>query len=66
MIDYNRAGAPLVDGPLVPHDILRISGVEALQVHVITARGVVQPTDVEATVASRHDLGLYLVAAAVG
>ena len=29
--DYVRAGEALVDGPLVPHDILRISGEEAVQ-----------------------------------
>ncbi len=29
--DYVREGDPLVDGPLVPHDILRISGIEAVQ-----------------------------------
>jgi DNA-directed RNA polymerase subunit beta' len=29
--DYVRAGESLVDGPLVPHDILRISGEEAVQ-----------------------------------
>jgi DNA-directed RNA polymerase subunit beta' len=29
------AGDPLVDGPLVPHDILRISGVEALQDYLL-------------------------------
>jgi DNA-directed RNA polymerase subunit beta' len=28
--DYIQAGAPLCDGPLVPHDILRIKGEEAL------------------------------------
>jgi len=29
--DYVKAGQSLVDGPLVPHDILRVSGEEALQ-----------------------------------
>ena len=29
--DFVRAGEALVDGPLVPHDILRVSGEEALQ-----------------------------------
>ncbi len=29
--DYVRAGEALVDGPMVPHDILRISGEEAVQ-----------------------------------
>jgi DNA-directed RNA polymerase subunit beta' len=33
--DYVRAGEALVDGPLVPHDILRISGEEAVQ-HYLT------------------------------
>jgi len=33
--DRVRAGDPLVDGPLVPHDILRISGVEALQSYLL-------------------------------
>ncbi len=31
-----KAGDPLVDGPLVPHDILRICGEEALQQYLIT------------------------------
>src|SRR5207237_610585 len=29
--DYVKEGDPLVEGPLVPHDILRISGTEAVQ-----------------------------------
>ena len=29
--DLVRAGEALVDGPLVPHDILRVSGEEAVQ-----------------------------------
>jgi DNA-directed RNA polymerase subunit beta' len=33
--DRVRAGDPLVDGPLVPHDILRISGEEALQQYLL-------------------------------
>ena len=33
--DHVRAGEPLVDGPLVPHDILRISGEEALQDYLL-------------------------------
>ena len=33
--DFVRAGEALVDGPLVPHDILRISGEEAVQ-HYLT------------------------------
>jgi len=32
---FCRAGEALVDGPLVPHDILRISGEEALQHYLI-------------------------------
>ena len=32
---YVRAGEALVDGPLVPHDILRISGEEALQQYLV-------------------------------
>jgi DNA-directed RNA polymerase subunit beta' len=33
--DYVREGDPLVDGPLVPHDILRISGIEAVQNYLV-------------------------------
>jgi DNA-directed RNA polymerase subunit beta' len=33
--DYVRAGQALVDGPLVPHDILRISGEEAVQQYLV-------------------------------
>jgi DNA-directed RNA polymerase subunit beta' len=33
--DRVRAGDALVDGPLVPHDMLRISGVEALQTYLL-------------------------------
>jgi DNA-directed RNA polymerase subunit beta' len=33
--DYVREGDPLVDGPLVPHDILRISGAEAVQNYLV-------------------------------
>ena len=33
--DFVRAGEALVDGPLVPHDILRISGEEAVQQYLI-------------------------------
>ncbi len=33
--DYVRAGEALVDGPLVPHDILRISGEEAVQHYLV-------------------------------
>ena len=33
--DYVRAGDPLVDGPLVPHDILHISGIEAVQNYLV-------------------------------
>ena len=33
--DQVKAGAALVDGPLVPHDILRISGEEAVQQYLV-------------------------------
>src|SRR6185436_11414373 len=33
--DYVKAGDPLVVGPLVPHDILRISGIEAVQSYLV-------------------------------
>jgi DNA-directed RNA polymerase subunit beta' len=33
--DYVKHGDPLVDGPLVPHDILRISGLEAVQNYLV-------------------------------
>jgi len=33
--DYVDAGEPLTDGPLVPHDILRIRGEEALQNYLL-------------------------------
>jgi DNA-directed RNA polymerase subunit beta' len=33
--DYVREGDPLVDGPLVPHDILRISGADAVQSYLV-------------------------------
>ncbi|HWY85579.1 MAG TPA: DNA-directed RNA polymerase subunit beta' [Gemmataceae bacterium] len=33
--DYVKEGDPLVDGPLVPHDILRISGIEAVQGYLV-------------------------------
>ncbi|HPP51667.1 MAG TPA: DNA-directed RNA polymerase subunit beta' [Thermoguttaceae bacterium] len=33
--DYVKAGEALVDGPLVPHDILRISGEEAVQQYLL-------------------------------
>jgi len=33
--DYVQAGEALVEGPLVPHDILRISGEEALQDYLV-------------------------------
>jgi DNA-directed RNA polymerase subunit beta' len=33
--DRVRAGEPLVEGPLVPHDILRISGEDALQSYLL-------------------------------
>ena len=34
--DYVDAGDPLIDGPLVPHDILRIKGEEALEGYLLT------------------------------
>jgi DNA-directed RNA polymerase subunit beta' len=33
--DYVDAGDPLVDGPLIPHDILRIRGEESLQQYLL-------------------------------
>ena len=33
--DFVRAGQSLVDGPLVPHDILRVSGEEAVQQYLV-------------------------------
>jgi len=33
--DRVRAGQPLVEGPLIPHDILRISGEESLQQYLL-------------------------------
>src|SRR5204863_7083618 len=33
--DYVKEGDPLVDGPLVPHDILRIKGVDAVQDYLV-------------------------------
>ena len=33
--DIVKAGDPLVDGPLVPHDILRVSGEEAVQQYLV-------------------------------
>jgi DNA-directed RNA polymerase subunit beta' len=33
--DFVDAGDPLIEGPLVPHDILRIKGEEALQVYLL-------------------------------
>src|SRR5207244_7932295 len=33
--DYVKEGDPLVAGPLVPHDILRISGIEAVQRYLV-------------------------------
>jgi DNA-directed RNA polymerase subunit beta' len=33
--DYVEAGDPLIEGPLVPHDILRIKGEEALQSYLL-------------------------------
>jgi DNA-directed RNA polymerase subunit beta' len=34
--DFADAGQPLVEGPLVPHDILRIKGEEALQQYLLS------------------------------
>jgi DNA-directed RNA polymerase subunit beta' len=33
--EYVKAGEPLVFGPLVPHDILRVSGIEAVQDYLV-------------------------------
>jgi DNA-directed RNA polymerase subunit beta' len=33
--EYVKAGDPLVYGPLVPHDILRVSGIEAVQDYLV-------------------------------
>ena len=33
--DHVEAGDPLIEGPLIPHDILRIKGVEALQEYLL-------------------------------
>ncbi|MFA7237808.1 MAG: DNA-directed RNA polymerase subunit beta' [Phycisphaeraceae bacterium] len=33
--DFVTAGDPLIDGPLIPHDILRIKGEEALHVYLL-------------------------------
>jgi len=33
--DHVEAGDPLIDGPLIPHDILRIKGEEALQSYLL-------------------------------
>jgi DNA-directed RNA polymerase subunit beta' len=33
--DFVKAGQALVDGPLVPHDILRVSGEEAVQQYLV-------------------------------
>jgi DNA-directed RNA polymerase subunit beta' len=33
--DYVRAGQALIEGPLVPHDILRVSGEEAVQQYLL-------------------------------
>jgi DNA-directed RNA polymerase subunit beta' len=33
--DYVRAGQALIEGPMVPHDILRISGEEAVQQYLV-------------------------------
>jgi DNA-directed RNA polymerase subunit beta' len=33
--DYVQAGDPLIDGPMIPHDILRIKGEEALYTYLL-------------------------------
>jgi len=33
--DFVRRGDPLVDGPRVPHDILKVLGVEALSDYLV-------------------------------
>jgi DNA-directed RNA polymerase subunit beta' len=33
--DITKAGTPLIEGPLIPHDILRINGEEALQQYLL-------------------------------
>jgi len=33
--DFVEAGDPLIEGPLIPHDILRIKGEEALQIYLL-------------------------------
>jgi DNA-directed RNA polymerase subunit beta' len=33
--DRTKAGTPLIEGPLIPHDILRINGEEALQQYLL-------------------------------
>ncbi|MHC4942977.1 MAG: DNA-directed RNA polymerase subunit beta' [Planctomycetota bacterium] len=33
--DHVKAGTPLIEGPLIPHDILRINGEEALQQYLL-------------------------------
>jgi len=51
--DRVRAGDSLVDGPLVPHDILRISGIEALQDYLLReAQNVYRSQNV--TIDDRH------------
>ena len=46
--DLVRAGQSLVDGPLVPHDILRVSGEEAVQQYLLREiQGVYQSQRVE-------------------
>jgi len=51
--DRVRAGQPLVDGPLVPQDILKISGEEALQQYLLReVQGVYR--SVNATISDQH------------
>ncbi len=51
--DYVEAGDPLVEGPLVPHDILRIKGEEALQNYLLAeVQGVYRSQNV--TINDKH------------
>ena len=45
--DIVRAGVGLVDGPLVPHDILRISGEEEVQRYLVREQNVYRSQRVE-------------------
>jgi DNA-directed RNA polymerase subunit beta' len=51
--DFVDAGDPLVEGPLVPHDILRIKGEEALQTYLLAeVQGVYRSQNV--TINDKH------------